>query len=156
MLKQIFRNILASAVLLTCTTSCCVADWYHDWAYGDEPPPTDPIAPAPGGTATAPAYTPAEIVTIATDNLIFFFTANGIRKPGVACEFLLLDGELFRIGTRIHAELAGNKVISTTPDKMEYLLQFSREERDVIRIALLKVDEKKVLFSEQYKLKEVK
>ena len=49
-----------------------------------------------------------------------------------------------------------NKVISTTPDKMEYLLQFSREERDVIRIALLKVDEKKVLFSEQYKLKEVK
>lgn len=156
MLKQIFRNILASAVLLTCTTSCCVADWYHDWAYGDEPPPTDPIAPAPGGTATAPAYTPAEIVTIATDNLIFFFTANGIRKPGVACEFLLLDGELFRIGTRIHAELAGNKVISTTPDKMEYLLQFSREERDVIRIALLKTDEKKVLFSEQYKLKEVK
>lgn len=156
MLKQIFRNILASAVLLTCTTSCCVADWYHDWAYGDEPPPTEPIAPAPGGTATATAYTPAEIVTIATDNLIFFFTANGIRKPGVACEFLLLDGELFRIGTRIHAELAGNKVISTTPDKMEYLLQFSREERDVIRIALLKTDEKKVLFSEQYKLKEVK
>ena len=156
MLKQIFRNILASAVLLTCTTSCCVADWYHDWAYGDEPPPTDPIAPAPGGTATAPAYTPAEIVTIATDNLIFFFTANGIRKPGVACEFLLLDGELFRIGTRIHAELAGNKVISTTPDKVEYLLQFSREGKDVIRIALLKTDEKKVLFSEQYKLKEVK
>ena len=156
MLKQIFRNILASAVLLTCTTSCCVADWYHDWAYGDEPPPTEPIAPAPGGTATAPAYTPAEIVTIATDNLIFFFTANGIRKPGVACEFLLLDGELFRIGTRIHAELAGNKVISTVPDKVEYLLQFSREERDVIRIALLKTDEKKVLFSEQYKLKEVK
>ena len=156
MLKQIFRNILASAVLLTCTTSCCVADWYHDWAYGDEPPPTEPIAPAPGGTATAPAYTPAEIVTIATDNLIFFFTANGIRKPGVACEFLLLDGELFRIGTRIHAELAGNKVISTAPDKMEYLLQFSREGKDGIRIALLKVDEKKVLFSEQYKLKEVK
>ena len=156
MLKQIFRNILASAVLLTCTTSCCVADWYHDWAYGDEPPPTDPIAPAPGGTATAPAYTPAEIVTIATDNLIFFFTANGIRKPGVACEFLLLDGELFRIGTRIHAELAGNKVISTAPDKMEYLLQFSREGKDGIRIALLKTDEKKVLFSEQYKLKEVK
>lgn len=156
MLKQIFRNILASAVLLTCTTSCCVADWYHDWAYGDEPPPTDPIAPAPGGTATAPAYTPAEIVTIATDNLIFFFTANGIRKPGVACEFLLLDGELFRIGTRIHAELAGNKVISTVPDKVEYLLQFSRVEKDVIRIALLKTDEKKVLFSEQYKLKEVK
>lgn len=156
MLKQIFRNILASAVLLTCTTSCCVADWYHDWAYGDEPPPTEPIAPAPGGTATAPAYTPAEIVTIATDNLIFFFTANGIRKPGVACEFLLLDGELFRIGTRIHAELAGNKVISTAPDKMEYLLQFSREGKDGIRIALLKTDEKKVLFSEQYKLKEVK
>lgn len=156
MLKQIFRNILASAVLLTCTTSCCVADWYHDWAYGDEPPPTDPIAPAPGGTATTTAYTPAEIVTIATDNLIFFFTANGIRKPGVACEFLLLDGELFRIGTRIHAELAGNKVISTVPDKVEYLLQFSRVEKDFIRIALLKVDEKKVLFSEQYKLKEVK
>ena len=156
MLKQIFRNILASAALLTCTTSCCVADWYHDWAYGDEPPPTDPIAPAPGGTATAPAYTPAEIVTIATDNLIFFFTANGIRKPGVACEFLLLDGELFRIGTRIHAELAGNKVISTVPDKVEYLLQFSRVEKDFIRIALLKTDEKKVLFSEQYKLKEVK
>lgn len=156
MLKQIFRNILASAVLLTCTTSCCVADWYHDWVYGDEPPPTDPIAPAPGGTATAPAYTPAEIVTIATDNLIFFFTANGIRKPGVACEFLLLDGELFRIGTRIHAELAGNKVISTVPDKVEYLLQFSREGKDGIRIALLKTDEKKVLFSEQYKLKEVK
>lgn len=156
MLKQIFRNILASAALLTCTTSCCVADWYHDWAYGDEPPPTDPIAPAPGGTATTTAYTPAEIVTIATDNLIFFFTANGIRKPGVACEFLLLDGELFRIGTRIHAELAGNKVISTVPDKVEYLLQFSRVEKDFIRIALLKVDEKKVLFSEQYKLKEVK
>lgn len=157
MLKQIFRNILASAVLLTCTTSCCVADWYHDWAYGDEPPPTDPIAPAPGGsTATTTAYTPAEIVTIATDNLIFFFTANGIRKPGVACEFLLLDGELFRIGTRIHAELAGNKVISTVPDKVEYLLQFSREGKDGIRIALLKVDEKKVLFSEHYKLKEVK
>ncbi|MBR3709017.1 MAG: hypothetical protein IKM17_08415 [Lentisphaeria bacterium] len=156
MLKQIFRNILASAVLLTCTTSCCVADWYHDWAYGDEPPPTDPIAPAPGGTATTTAYTPAEIVTIATDNLIFFFTANGIRKPGVACEFLLLDGELFRIGTRIHAELAGNKVISTVPDKVEYLLQFSREGKDGIRIALLKTDEKKVLFSEQYKLKEVK
>ncbi|MBR1998924.1 MAG: hypothetical protein IJ992_00260 [Lentisphaeria bacterium] len=156
MLKQIFRNILASVALLTCTTSCCVADWYHDWVYGDEPPPTDPIAPAPGGTATAPAYTPAEIVTIATDNLIFFFTANGIRKPGVACEFLLLDGELFRIGTRIHAELAGNKVISTVPDKVEYLLQFSREGKDGIRIALLKVDEKKVLFSEQYKLKEVK
>ena len=156
MLKQIFRNILASAVLLTCTTSCCVADWYHDWAYGDEPPPTAPIAPAPGGTATAPAYTPAEIVTIATDNLIFFFTANGIRKPGVACEFLLLDGELFRIGTRIHAELAGNKVISTVPDKVKYLLQFSREGKDGIRIALLKTDEKKVLFSEQYKLKEVK
>ena len=156
MLKQIFRNILASVALLTCTTSCCVADWYHDWVYGDEPPPTDPIAPAPGGTATAPAYTPAEIVTIATDNLIFFFTANGIRKPGVACEFLLLDGELFRIGTRIHAELAGNKVISTVPDKVEYLLQFSRVEKDFIRIALLKTDEKKVLFSEQYKLKEVK
>ena len=156
MLKQIFRNILASAVLLTCTTSCCVADWYHDWAYGDEPPPTDPIAPAPGSTATTTAYTPAEIVTIATDNLIFFFTANGIRKPGVACEFLLLDGELFQIGTRIHAELAGNKVISTVPDKVEYLLQFSREGKDGIRIALLKVDEKKVLFSEQYKLKEVK
>ena len=156
MLKQIFRNILASVALLTCTTSCCVADWYHDWVYGDEPPPTDPIAPAPGGTATAPAYTPAEIVTIATDNLIFFFTANGIRKPGVACEFLLLDGELFRIGTRIHAELAGNKVISTVPDKVEYLLQFSREGKDGIRIALLKVDEKKDLFSEQYKLKEVK
>lgn len=156
MLKQIFRNILASVALLTCTTSCCVADWYHDWVYGDEPPPTDPIAPAPGGTTTAPAYTPAEIVTIATDNLIFFFTANGIRKPGVACEFLLLDGELFRIGTRIHAELAGNKVISTTPDKVEYLLQFSREGKDGIRIALLKTDEKKVLFSEQYKLKEVK
>lgn len=157
MLKHFFRNIFACALLLCCTTSCCVADWYHDLVYDDAPPPTDPIAPAPGAsTATAPAYTPAEIVTIATDNLIFFFTANGIRKPGVACEFLLLDGELFRIGTRIHAELAGNKVISTVPDKVEYLLQFSREGKDGIRIALLKVDEKKVLFSEQYKLKEVK
>ena len=47
-------------------------------------------------------------------------------------------------------------MISTTPDKVEYLLQFSREGKDVIRIALLKTDEKKVLFSEQYKLKEVK
>ena len=157
MLKQIFRNILASAVLLTCTTSCCVADWYHDWAYGDEPPPTDPIAPAPGGTATAPAYTPAEIVTIATDNLIFFFTANGIRKPGVACEFTeKTDQEISMIGTSIFLDLIRNKVTSTASEKPEYLLQFSREGKDVIRIALLKTDEKKVLFSEQYKLKEVK
>ena len=157
MLKQIFRNILASAVLLTCTTSCCVADWYHDWAYGDEPPPTDPIAPAPGGTATAPAYTPAEIVTIATDNLIFFFTANGIRKPGVACEFTeKTDREISMIGTSIFLDLIRNKVTSTASEKPEYLLQFSRVEKDGIRIALLKVDEKKVLFSEQYKLKEVK
>lgn len=157
MLKQIFRNILASAVLLTCTTSCCVADWYHDWAYGDEPPPTDPIAPAPGGTATAPAYTPAEIVTIATDNLIFFFTANGIRKPGLACEFTeKTDQEISMIGTSIFLDLIRNKVTSTASEKPEYLLQFSREGKDGIRIALLKVDEKKVLFSEQYKLKEVK
>ena len=157
MLKQIFRNILASAVLLTCTTSCCVADWYHDWAYGDEPPPTDPIAPAPGGTATAPAYTPAEIVTIATDNLIFFFTANGIRKPGVACEFTeKTDREISMIGTSIFLDLIRNKVTSTASEKPEYLLQFSRVEKDFIRIALLKTDEKKVLFSEQYKLKEVK
>ena len=157
MLKQIFRNILASAVLLTCTTSCCVADWYHDWAYGDEPPPTDPIAPAPGGTATTTAYTPAEIVTIATDNLIFFFTANGIRKPGVACEFTeKTDWEITMIGTSIFLDLIRNKVTSSASDKPEYLLQFSREGKDGIRIALLKVDEKKDLFSEQYKLKEVK
>lgn len=158
MLKQIFRNILASVALLTCTTSCCVADWYHDWAYGDEPPPTEPIAPAPGGsTATTPAYTPAEIVTIATDNLIFFFTANGIRKPGVACEFTeKTDREISMIGTSIFLDLIRNKVTSSASEKPEYLLQFSREGKDGIRIALLKVDEKKVLFSEQYKLKEVK
>ena len=76
MLKHISRNILASVVLLCCATSCCVADWYHDLVYGNAPLPTDPIAPAPGGDSIAvPVYTPDEIVTLASSDLIFFFTA---------------------------------------------------------------------------------
>ena len=157
MLKHIFRNILASAVLLCCTTSCCVADWYHDLVYGDAPLPTDPIAPAPDGkSATAPAYTPDEIVTLASSDLIFFFTANGIRKPDVACEFTLPDKELLAIGFRIPEELAKNGAISPVPEKVEYLLQFSPAEKDVVRIDLRKLNEKKILFTGQYKIKRAK
>ncbi|MBO5201956.1 MAG: hypothetical protein J6C30_04410 [Lentisphaeria bacterium] len=157
MLKHISRNILASVVLLCCATSCCVADWYHDLVYGNAPLPTDPIAPAPGGDSMAvPVYTPDEIVTLASSDLIFFFTANGIRRPGVVCDFTLPDGELLRIGTRISGDLAKNKVISPVPEKVEYLLQFSRVGKDVIRIDLQKVNGKKILFTGQYKVKGIK
>lgn len=157
MLKHIFRNILVSVVLLCCATSCCVADWYHDLVYGDAPLPTDPIAPAPGGnSATVSAHTPDEIVTLVTGELIFFFTANGIHRPGVVCDFTPPDKETRRIGTRINGELVKNGVISLVPQRVEYLLQFTLSGQDIFQVTLRETDEKKVLFTGQYKIKGAK
>ncbi len=157
MLRHIFRNILAVAVLLCCTTSCCVADWYHDLVYGNEPPPITPIAPAPGGNVTA-AYTPREIVTMATDSLIFFFVSSGIRKPAVAC-FIPQDTDLetATIGRSIFFDLRENKAVASAPEKFEYLLEFARREGNMFWVGLRKGDTAgSFLFTAQYKIREVK
>lgn len=162
MLKHLFRNIFAGALLLCCTTSCCVADWYHDIAYGDAPPPTDPIAPVGENTlANAPAYSCSQIAMLTTDSLIFFFTANGIRQPQTAYSTQSPnDLEVNSTGLRIFQDLVKNKVIVPNREKPEYVLIFSRVGQDVFQTDVAKQkapgDFSNVIFTQQYKIKGVK
>lgn len=162
MLKHLFRNIFACVILLLCTTSCCVVDWYHDIVYGDAPLPTDPIAPATGnGPANAPVYSCNEIVTLATDSLIFFFTANGIRQPRTVYSTPLLDDlEINSSGFRIFNDLAKNKVIIPSRENPEYMLIFTRIGKDVFQVSVAthkkSGDFSNTVFTEQYKIKGAK
>ena len=161
---RLIQTVLAAVVLSAGTTSCCVADWYHDLVYGDKPLPTDPIAPAGHSTGAERIYTGTEIAALATDSLIFYFTANGIHKPCVAAyvspEKSLESVNLASLGSLIFSNLLKNKVITTT-GKPQYLLQLSNAGTDICRITLRKyVDEKnlngEVLLTEQYKIKGTK
>lgn len=161
MLKHFFRNIFACALLLCCITSCCVADWYHDLVYDDAPPPTDPIAPAGGSTlANVPLYSCDEIATLATDSLIFFFTANGIRQPRMAYSSPMnKDPQIDSTGLRIFRELTKNKMIVPDGQKPEYVLVFSRIGQDVFQVDVAKNnagDLRNVVFTQQYKIKGAK
>lgn len=162
MTKLLFRNILASVTLLFCMTSCCVADWYHDWLYEDAPPPTAPIAPVGGNEQTDTlAYSPDEIVSLVTDSLIFFFTANGIRQPGMGFNSpLQKDPEIDSIGLRIFNDLAKNKMLVPNREKPEYVLVFARSGKDVFQVKVVKYktpgDFSNAVFTEQYKIKEAK
>ncbi len=80
------KKILTCLCLcLTCLlSSCCLKDWYHDLRYGNEPLPTDPIAPA--ATQVPGEFSEAEALSYVTDDLIFFLsTVSTAGLPSVFC-----------------------------------------------------------------------
>ncbi len=81
-MKKFFACLcLCFASLLS---SCCLKDWYHDWRYGDEPLPTDPIAPV--ATQVPGEFSEAEALAYVTDDLIFFLsTVSAAGLPAVFC-----------------------------------------------------------------------
>lgn len=158
MFKQLIRNIFICMALVLCTASCCVADWYHDLVYGDAPLPTDPIAPVGPAPANVSAHTPDEIVSLTTDSLIFFFTANGIRQPRMGYTTpAFKDQEISSIGNRIFGDLAKNKVIIPSRENVDYVLVFTRSGANIFRVDMVKYktpgDFSNIIFTEQYQIR---
>ncbi len=125
-------------------SSCCVQDWYHDWRYGDNPPPADGIAPNP---APVPGeFTEDEAIAYVTDDLIFFLsTVSAGGLPSVIC------GQ-DALAQAVCAELLRSKVIEQRVGGSGYALM--AEKKDGKYIVALIARNGKCEYSRVLKLKE--
>lgn len=124
-----------ATIIVMITSGCCVRDWYHDWRYGDNPVPTDPITPpAPPQPGD---YTQAQAVNVMTDSLLFYLsTVSDHGKPVVR---LLTDSDYpaFEVQRRLLACNAVRNSKSRADEAPEFVL-FSKQLKNSWNLRLVK------------------
>lgn len=146
-MKHRLHLFFFAMAIVMMTTGCCVRDWYHDWRYGDQPSPTEPITPpAPPQPGD---YTQAQAVNVMTDSLLFYLsTVSDHGKPVVT---LLTHGDYpaFEVQRKLLASNAVRRNKSQADEAPEFML-FSKQLKDSWNLRLVK-EKDKIVFNQTLK-----
>jgi len=105
-MKRILRLCLLTA-LLPLLSSCCVADWWHDWYYGDKPLPQSPIAPI--AKPMPDKYSAADAVALMTDSLIF--ALSGVSGNGLPVVHYVITQKPQPLAEKVYRSLLQSRII---------------------------------------------
>lgn len=148
------RSAAASAALLTLIllSGCCFNDWWHDFRYGEKPPPDTPVAPVadpmPGD------YTESAAAAFLTDSLIFTLSnLSGRGKP-----FLIPAGNASGLASQICESLRRSRVTAPAPPQSGdqsriFLLISTRPGKDLWNLSLESAGREKTFFNRTVKIR---
>ena len=133
--------LTAALTLAALTSSCCIRDWYHDWRYGNQPVPTEPITPpAPPQPGD---YAQIQAINVMTDSLLFFLSTVSDHGRPVVTLLTVNDHSAYEVERRLIASNAVRRSKLQTDEAPVFKL-FSKQLKDSWNLRLVNEREKTV------------